>query len=60
LRIAFRSATRTAAEKSHLNALFEYRVSFAALELATGEPAADPPAMTLTREGGRRMFLALG
>jgi outer membrane protein len=29
--------TRTSADKSFLNAIFDYRISFAALELATGE-----------------------
>jgi len=38
--------TRTAAEKNCLNALFDYRVSFAALELATGELASNSPAVT--------------
>jgi len=36
----------TAAEKKYLNALLDYRVSFAALELATGELASDSPAAT--------------
>jgi outer membrane protein TolC len=37
---------RTAAQKNYLNALFDYRLSCAALELATGELAADSPAVT--------------
>jgi outer membrane protein TolC len=37
--------TRTAAQKNYLNALFDYRLSYAALELATGELAADSPAV---------------
>jgi outer membrane protein len=36
---------RTAARKNYLNALFDYRLSYAALELATGELAADSPAV---------------
>jgi hypothetical protein len=37
---------RTSAEKSFLNATFDYRIAFAALELATGELAANSPAVT--------------
>jgi outer membrane protein len=36
----------TGAQKNYLNALFDYRLSYAALELATGELAADSPAVT--------------
>jgi len=36
----------TAAQKNYLNALFDYRISFAALELATGELAPDSQAVT--------------
>jgi len=36
---------RTAAHRNFLNALFDYRVSFAALELATGELAGNSPAV---------------
>jgi len=36
----------TAAQKNYLNALFDYRLSFAALELATGELQPDSPAVT--------------
>jgi outer membrane protein TolC len=36
---------RTTAQKNYLNALFDYRLSYAALELATGELAADSPAV---------------
>jgi outer membrane protein TolC len=36
---------RTRARKNYLNALFDYRISYAALELATGELAADSPAV---------------
>jgi outer membrane protein len=36
----------TAAEKNYLNALFDYRLSYAALELATGELTPDSPAVT--------------
>ncbi len=36
---------RTAAQKNYLNALFDYRLSCAALELATGELAEDSPAV---------------
>jgi outer membrane protein TolC len=36
----------TAAQKNYLNALFDYRLSYAALELATGELAPDSPAVT--------------
>jgi outer membrane protein TolC len=35
----------TAAQKNYFNALFDYRLSYAALELATGELAADSPAV---------------
>jgi len=34
------------AQKNYLNALFDYRLSYAALELATGELAPDSPAVT--------------
>ena len=34
---------RTSAQKNFLNALFDHRLSYAALELATGELAADSP-----------------
>ncbi|MCL5669808.1 MAG: TolC family protein, partial [Acidobacteria bacterium] len=37
---------RTSAENNHLNALYDYRISYAALELATGELAPDSPAVT--------------
>ena len=37
---------RTTAQKNVLNATFDYRLSFAALELATGELAADSQAVT--------------
>jgi outer membrane protein TolC len=36
---------RTSAQKKYLNALFDYRLSYAALELATGELAPDSPAV---------------
>ncbi len=36
---------RTSAEKNLLNALFDYRLSYAAMELATGELAADSQAV---------------
>lgn len=36
---------RTAAQRSFLNAMFDYRLGFAALELATGELAADSQAV---------------
>lgn len=36
----------TSAQKNYLNALFDYRISYAALELATGELAPDSPAVT--------------
>ena len=36
---------RTAAQKNYLNALFDYRLGCAALELATGELAEDSPAV---------------
>jgi len=36
---------RTSAEKSFLNAVFDYRISFAALELATGELSAESQAV---------------
>jgi outer membrane protein TolC len=39
-------AARTSAQKNYLNALFDYRLSYAALELATGELAPDSPAVT--------------
>jgi outer membrane protein len=35
----------TSAQKNYLNALFDYRLSYAALELATGELAPDSPAV---------------
>lgn len=38
-------SARTAAQKNYLNALFDYRLSYAALELATGELAPDSPAV---------------
>jgi outer membrane protein TolC len=37
---------RTAAEKNFLSAVFDYRLGYAALELATGELAADSQAVT--------------
>ena len=37
---------RTSAQKNYLNALFDYRLSYTALELATGELAPDSPAVT--------------
>jgi outer membrane protein TolC len=36
---------KTAAEKNALNAVFDYRLSYAALELATGELSANSPAL---------------
>ena len=36
---------RTAAQKNYLDALFDYRLGYAALELATGELAEDSPAV---------------
>jgi outer membrane protein len=36
----------TSAQKNYLKALFDYRISYAALELATGELAPDSPAVT--------------
>jgi outer membrane protein len=36
---------RTSAQKNFVNSLFDYRLSYAALELATGELAADSPAV---------------
>jgi outer membrane protein TolC len=36
---------KTAAEKNALNAVFDYRLSYAALELATGELSANSPAV---------------
>lgn len=36
---------RTSAQKNYLNALFDYRLSYAALELATGELAPNSPAV---------------
>jgi outer membrane protein len=36
----------TRAQKNYLNALFDYRLSYVALELATGELAPDSPAVT--------------
>ncbi len=36
---------RTQAEKSYLNAVYDYRLSYAALELATGELSPDSPAV---------------
>jgi outer membrane protein TolC len=42
----FRAETaKTAAEKNALNAIFDYRLSYAALELATGELSANSPAV---------------
>jgi outer membrane protein TolC len=38
-------AAHTSAQKNYLNALFDYRLSYAALELATGELAPDSPAV---------------
>jgi outer membrane protein TolC len=37
---------RTTAKKNFLNAVFDYRLGYAALELATGELAADSQAVT--------------
>jgi outer membrane protein len=37
---------QTTAQKNYLNALFDYRLSYTALELATGELAPDSPAVT--------------
>jgi outer membrane protein len=37
---------RTSAQNNHLNALYDYRLAYAALELATGEIAPDSPAVT--------------
>jgi len=37
---------RTSAQKNFLNAIFDYRLSYAALELATGELSADSQAVT--------------
>jgi len=37
---------RTSAQKNLFNSVFDYRLSYAALELATGELAADSPAVT--------------
>jgi outer membrane protein TolC len=37
---------RTSAQKNSLNAIFDYRLGFAAVELATGELAADSQAVT--------------
>jgi outer membrane protein TolC len=36
----------TSAKKNYLTALFDYRLGYAALELATGELAPDAPAVT--------------
>jgi hypothetical protein len=36
---------RTTAEKDALNAIFDYRLSYAALELATGELSENSPAV---------------
>ena len=36
----------TSAQTNYLNAVSDYRLSYAALELATGELAADSPAVT--------------
>ena len=36
---------KTAADKNALNAIFDYRLSYAALELATGELSANSPAV---------------
>jgi outer membrane protein len=38
-------AARTNAEKNYLNAVYDYRLSYAALELATGELSPDSPAV---------------
>ncbi len=37
---------RTAAQNNHLNAVYDYRLAFAALELATGELGPNSPAVT--------------
>jgi outer membrane protein len=37
---------QTAAHKNHLNALYDYRLAYAALELATGELSPNSPAVT--------------
>jgi outer membrane protein len=37
---------RTSAENNHLNAIYDYRLAFAALELATGELGPNSPAVT--------------
>jgi len=37
---------RTSARNNHLNALYDYRLAFAALELATGDLGPDSPAVT--------------
>ena len=37
---------RTSAENNHLNAVYDYRLAFAALELATGELGPNSPAVT--------------
>lgn len=37
---------RTAAQENHLNALFDYRLAFAALDLSTGELGPQSPAVT--------------
>jgi outer membrane protein len=37
---------RTSAQNNHLNAVYDYRLAFAALELATGELGPDSPAVT--------------
>jgi outer membrane protein TolC len=36
----------TSAQRNFLNALFDYRIGFAALEFATGELGPDSPAVT--------------
>ncbi len=37
---------RTTAQNNHLNAVYDYRLAFAALELATGNLGPDSPAVT--------------
>jgi outer membrane protein TolC len=39
-------SAHTCAEKNYLNALFDYRLSYAALELATGELAPESASVT--------------
>ncbi len=43
--VARRNCAHQRAQKNYLNALFDYRLSYAALELATGELAPDSPAV---------------